>query len=76
MALSFGQKTAAMRAIRNMSQIALTHTSGVNYRHISMSENGRRELTADEQGRVRIALDFPQELDAHFDAIASGGFVK
>ena len=76
MTLSFGAKTAAMRAIRNLSQIALAHTSGVNYAYISQSEKGRRPLNPDEQGRVRIALDWPQELDGLLDKVASGGFVK
>ena len=76
MALSFGSKTAAMRAIRNISQIALTHLSGVNYSYINQAENGKRQLNADEQFKVRLALDWPEELDALLEQVAEGGFVK
>lgn len=74
--MNFGRKIAAMRAIRNMSQIAVAYQSGVNMDYISRAELGKRELNADQQGRIRIALDWPIELDAVIEQLAAGGFPK
>ena len=72
--MNFGAKVAAMRAIRNMSQIALSIHSGINYDYISRAELGKREMSADQQSRIRIALDFPIELDVLLEQLAAGGY--
>ena len=46
--MNFGAKMAAMRAIRNQSQIAVSYLSGVSQAYINRAENGRRELNQDE----------------------------
>jgi hypothetical protein len=74
--LSFARKQKVMRAVRGLTQWSLmTQTPGLGALAARI-EQGLVEPTPDEELRIRIALDFPVEMDSVIEQLASGGFTK
>lgn len=67
--MQFGRGMKVMRALRDMSQAALSVESGVALTNIVRAERGAYNLKREQADRVRMALCWPKSLDAHLDAL-------
>ena len=74
--MNFATGMRTMRAVRDMSQVALSNQAHIALAYLSRAERGHRQMTAGEQFTVRVALDWPEWMDAIIEQLAAGGFVK
>jgi len=69
--LHFGTKLRMMRGLRDVTQEGLATLSGVNAAYINRFESGRQNPTADEERRIREALEWTDEADALLGKLGS-----
>ena len=75
-ALSFARKIKVMRSVRGLTQWQLMRQTEGLGALAARIEQGLVNPTPDEEQRIRIALDFPVELDVLIERLASGGYIK
>lgn len=68
--MQFGRGMKVMRALRDMSQAALSVESGVALTNIVRAERGAYNLKREQADRVRMALCWPKEIDQMLDKLA------
>ena len=68
--MQFGKGMKVMRALRDMSQAALSVETGVALTNIARAERGVYNLKREQADRVRMALCWPKEIDTMLDKLA------
>mgnify|MGYP000960076201 CR=1 FL=1 len=67
--MQFGRAMKVMRALRGMSQAALSVETGIALTNIARAERGAYNLKREQADRVRMALCWPKEIDHLLDKI-------
>lgn len=68
--MNFGTQLRAMRAIRNLSQVALADLTGIPNTYISDMEMGKVMPNPQWEADLRAALDWPEAADEAFAILA------
>jgi transcriptional regulator with XRE-family HTH domain len=65
-----------MRARKRITQIQLCFLSGVAFSYLQAAELGKRALAPDEESKVRICLDWPEDSDDLVEQFVEIGYEK
>ena len=75
--MDFYLKMRVMRTLRGLSQAQVAKGSEINYLYINSIEQGKRPTTQDQRFKIRVALDWPDGLDAILEQLGNhGGYIK
>ena len=64
-----GKQILAIRKLRDMTQAQLAEVAGINRFQMSYIENEQTIPTDEQLARIKAALDWSPELDAHLEVL-------
>ena len=67
---AIGNRIRQLRNIRGMYLSDMQAKTGIHYTWLSRIETGKVIPTEDELNRIKVALDWTPEMDAHLEALA------